>query len=164
MFFFIYTVNTFFFTVAGVINQCVVLFQIYRHSKKKITTGYDTFKHDHDSKKRKRDYARFFNQKKVGYHDMLETWRKLRVLHRIVGYKVAFKQPLLRERRGGGNRRRKKSFPAVCSKPPSPLFPKRACAQASCGSALLRKANFSRFAATLHLCLSIPLWIRKNKS
>ena len=164
MFFFIYTVNTFFFTVAGVINQCVVLFQIYRHSKKKITTGYDTFKHDHDSKKRKRDYARFFNQKKVGYHDMLETWRKLRVLHRIVGYKVAFKQPLLRERRGGGNRRRKKSFPAVCSKPPSPLFPKRACAEASCGSALLRKANFSRFAATLHLCLSIPPWIRKNKS
>ena len=73
MFFFTYTVNTFFFTVAGVINQCVVLIQIYRHSKKKITTGYDTFKHDHDSKKRKRDYARFFNQKKVGYHDMLEA-------------------------------------------------------------------------------------------
>lgn len=120
MFFFTYTVNTFFFTVAGVINQCVVLFQIYRHSKKKITTGYDTFKHDHDSKKRKRDYARFFNQKKVGYHDMLEAWRKLRVLHRIVGYKVAFKQPLLRERRGGGiEEERSLSLPSA----PNPLPP-----------------------------------------
>lgn len=120
MFFFTYTVNTFFFTVAGVINQCVVLFQIYRHSKKKITTGYDTFKHDHDSKKRKRDYARFFNQKKVGYHDMLEAWRKLRVLHRIVGYKVAFKQSLLRERRGGGiEEGRSLSLPSA----PNPLPP-----------------------------------------
>lgn len=40
---------------------------IYRHSKAKITTGYDTFKHDHDSKKRKRDYARFYNQKKESF-------------------------------------------------------------------------------------------------
>lgn len=46
---------------------------IYRHSKKQITTGYETFKHDHDSKKRKRDYARFYDQKKVSFQRDRET-------------------------------------------------------------------------------------------
>lgn len=40
---------------------------IYRHSSKQIKTGYDTFKHDHDPQKRKRDYARFYDQKKASF-------------------------------------------------------------------------------------------------
>lgn len=43
----------------------LIKLQVYRHSSKHITTGYDTFKHDHDPKKRKRDYARFYDQKKA---------------------------------------------------------------------------------------------------
>lgn len=39
--------------------------KVYRHSKNSIKTGYDTFKHDHDPHKRKRDYKRLFQQKKV---------------------------------------------------------------------------------------------------
>ena len=31
-----------------------------------ITTGYNTFKHEHDAAKRPRDYKRLFGQKKVG--------------------------------------------------------------------------------------------------
>lgn len=46
---------------------------IYRHSSKQITTGYETFKHDHDPKKRKRDYARFYDQKKVSFQRDRET-------------------------------------------------------------------------------------------
>ena len=40
--------------------------QVYRHSKNSIKTGYQTFKHEHDPQLRKRDYKRYFNQKKVG--------------------------------------------------------------------------------------------------
>lgn len=39
--------------------------QIYRHSKKSITTGYNTFEHDHDPKLRPRDYSRLFGQREV---------------------------------------------------------------------------------------------------
>jgi len=46
---------------------------IYRHSKQHITTGYDTFKHEHDPKKRKRDYARFYDQKKKSFQRDRET-------------------------------------------------------------------------------------------
>ena len=51
---------------------------------------------------------------------MLEAWRKLRVLHRIVGYKVAFKQPLLREKRGGGEEKKKEVFPCRLLQTPFP--------------------------------------------
>ena len=53
---------------------------------------------------------------------MLEAWRKLRVLHRIVGYKVAFKQPLLREKRGG-KEKKKEVFPCRLLQTPFPPVP-----------------------------------------
>ena len=40
------------------------LFQVQRHGME-ITTGYNTFKHEHDSVKRPRDYKRLFGQKRV---------------------------------------------------------------------------------------------------
>lgn len=46
---------------------------IYRHNSKHIKTGYETFKHDHDPKKRKRDYARFYHQKKVSFQRDRQT-------------------------------------------------------------------------------------------
>ena len=41
-----------------------IFVQIQRHGME-ITTGYNTFRHEHDAIKRPRDYKRLFGQKKV---------------------------------------------------------------------------------------------------
>ncbi|XP_048584719.1 beta-1,4-galactosyltransferase 7 isoform X2 [Nematostella vectensis] len=60
--------------VGGILMMTLEQFEkLYRHGKNAITTGYNTFKHDHDPQLRKRDYARLYNQKKESFRRDRDT-------------------------------------------------------------------------------------------
>ncbi|KAK3704746.1 hypothetical protein QZH41_009749 [Actinostola sp. cb2023] len=72
---------------------------IYRHGKKHITTGYNTFEHDHDPEVRKRDYKRLFNQRKV--IEYFNEKKKLKLFLKLLNLLHLYLASFRRDRKTG---------------------------------------------------------------